>query len=153
MKKTVFLFFVLTSFFYSCSKDDVNTADWDSEGDKIYPVYIKLSDADMDKKEWRRFSLADSSKVGRGGIALFSHNEIKYAYDLACPIEWGNAVIYKVDYISVGSYIGDLRCSECLSIYDRMTGEVIYGIAKEKNKNLKCYKVTQKTDGSWLITN
>jgi hypothetical protein len=148
MKKTVFLFFVLTSFFYSCSKDDVNTADWDSEGDKIYPVYIKLTDTEMKKKTWSVFSSTDSTKVGRGHVALWSFYEEKYAYDLACPIEWDNSTIYKVD--TTGDY---LRCDKCESVYSSKKGEALKGIAKEKNKNLKRYKITQQFDGSWLITN
>lgn len=152
MKKYLFFVFAFTTIFSSCSKDDDNT-DRDSSGDKIYPVHIKLSAEEMAKNRYATFEKTDSTKVGKGGVKLYSdpiYNEY-FAFDMACRIEWDDNEINKV--VSGPGGTDYFICNNCKSTYVRSTGVATGGLAKEKNKNLKRYQVVKQSDGSWLISN
>lgn len=153
MKKSLFFVFAFTTLLSSCSKDDDNT-DRDSSGDKIYPVHIKLSAEEMAKNRYAIFEKTDSTKVGKGGVRLCNDPVsygVVFAFDLACPIEWNEDEINKVESSPIAGF--HYACEKCGSVYNRFSGEALGGLAKEKNKNLKRYQVVKQSDGSYLITN
>lgn len=148
MKKAVFLLSLFVALSCSCSKDNDNIDEY-NKIDKVYPVYIKISDSAIEDGKYYEFFATDSTKVGKGGVAFIN----KKAYDLACPIEWNNNETNRVEEVQTGINQGMFKCNKCGSVFNRFGPEAYSGIAKEKKKDLKRYKVTQKTDGSWLITN
>ena len=152
MKKNILFLFSFAMLFSSCSNDDDNT-DRDSSGDKIYPVYIKLSAEDMRKKPFGMFLETDSTKTGKGGVKLFNDSTSYgiFAFDLACSIEWNEVEINSVVNGSPGTDY--FICNSCKSTYLRYTGVAYSGIAKEQNKNLKRYQVVKQSNGNWLISN
>ncbi|PXV61244.1 hypothetical protein CLV62_12577 [Dysgonomonas alginatilytica] len=139
---------------YCSDSKDEDTTDRDSDGDKIYPVYIKFYADDLKDLPWAvDFRVTDTTKVGKSGIIRLMNDptlKILYAFDWACIMEWNEPEVNMLVPLT-GTY--DLICNKCGSRFQRFGGDAISGIAKEKNKNLKRYQVVKQSDGSWLITN
>lgn len=97
------------------------------------------------------FPYTISSETGYGGVLLVcGYENIRYAYDLACPVEVDPSVIIYVDDDNLG------HCKTCGSTYDVFwgSGAPNSGVAAEKKYSLRKYYISySSSDQSYMILN